>query len=134
MTTLGMETVLQWILNMYQNIRKPLLSLALENVRSSCSLFLEHPINRMSVFKISKFLAILVTGGSADYFTYTSAEILSTNGSSLCELPQMEFSQSLSSHTQNGLTACGGWSDSHGIFLNFLDLGEYFGLNIIGQS
>ena len=36
----------------------------------------------------------------------TSAEVLFTNGSSICELPQL--SQSKSSHTQSGLAACGG--------------------------
>merc|ERR1719300_2045807 len=48
-------------------------------------------------------LAILVTGG---YGGETSAEVLFTNGSSICELPAM--SQSKSVHTQSGLTACGG--------------------------
>merc|ERR1719300_1471774 len=45
---------------------------------------------------------ILVTGG---HKTETSAELISTNGSSICELPTM--SQSKRSHTQSGLTACG---------------------------
>ena len=49
-------------------------------------------------------LAILVTGGDGGK---TSAEVLFTNGSSICELPQL--SQSKSEHTQSGLTACGGW-------------------------
>merc|ERR1712131_532263 len=49
-------------------------------------------------------LAILVTGGID---TETSAEVLFTNGSSICELPQL--SQSKSFHTQSGLTACGGY-------------------------
>ena len=47
-------------------------------------------------------LAILLTGGDD---TLTSAEVLFTNGSSICELPQL--SQSKSEHTQSGLTACG---------------------------
>merc|ERR1719342_1888528 len=55
-------------------------------------------------------LAILVTGGSG---ATTSAEVLFTNGSSICELPAM--SQSKSVHTQSGLTACGGCcSDTKG--------------------
>ena len=37
----------------------------------------------------------------------TSAEVLFTNGSSICELPQL--SQSKRDHTQSGLTACGGY-------------------------
>ena len=45
-----------------------------------------------------------MTGGSG---TYKSAEVLFTNGSSICELPQM--SQSKYGHTQSGLTACGGY-------------------------
>ena len=49
------------------------------------------------------FLAILVTGGLG---TETSAEVLFTNGSSICELPPMP--QSRYYHTQSGLTACGG--------------------------
>ena len=44
-----------------------------------------------------------MTGG---FGTETSAEVLFTNGSSICELPTM--SQSTLSHTQSGLTACGG--------------------------
>ena len=48
-------------------------------------------------------LAILVTGGSG---TETSSEVLFINGSSICELPPI--SQSKYSHTQSGLTACGG--------------------------
>jgi len=48
-------------------------------------------------------LAILVTGGVG---TETSAEVLFTNGSSICELPQM--SQSKYDHSQSGLIACGG--------------------------
>ena len=51
-------------------------------------------------------VAILVTGG-AD--TETSAEVLFTNGSSICELPVM--SQSKYDHTQSGLIACGGSYD-----------------------
>ena len=41
-----------------------------------------------------------MTGGSGK-----SAEVLFTNGSSICELPLMP--QSESGHTQSGLTACG---------------------------
>ena len=44
-----------------------------------------------------------MTGGT---HTETSAELISTNGSSICELPTM--SQSKRHHTQSGLTACGG--------------------------
>ena len=51
-------------------------------------------------------LAILVTGGMG---TEKSTEVLSTNGSSICFLPEMP--QSKEDHTQTGLTACGG-SDS----------------------
>ena len=36
-----------------------------------------------------------------------SAEVLFTNGSSICELPKMP--QSKYHHTQSGLTACGGY-------------------------
>ena len=44
-----------------------------------------------------------MTGG---WDTETSAELISTNGSTICELPTM--SQSKCYHTQSGLTACGG--------------------------
>ena len=44
-----------------------------------------------------------MTGG---YGAATSAEVLFTNGSSICELPLM--SQTKYRHTQSGLTACGG--------------------------
>ena len=40
----------------------------------------------------------------------TSAEVLFTNGSSICELPPM--SQSKYDHTQSGLIACGGGYDN----------------------
>ena len=54
------------------------------------------------------FLAILVTGGrDEDGNILKSAEVLSTNGSSLCSLPDM--SQSKMQHTQSGLIACGGY-------------------------
>ena len=46
-----------------------------------------------------------MTGGSTRKDTWTSAELISTNGSSICELPPM--SQSKYGHTQSGLTACG---------------------------
>jgi len=48
--------------------------------------------------------AILVTGGISG--PETSAELLFTNGTSMCEMPQMSLSKS--GHTQSGLTACGG--------------------------
>ena len=58
-------------------------------------------------------LAILVTGGESteNGRTYTdtwdtSVEVISTNGSSICELPLMF--QYKRYHTQSGLTACGG--------------------------
>ena len=44
-----------------------------------------------------------MTGGNG---ALTSAEVLFTNGSSICELPQM--SQSKYDHSQSGLIACGG--------------------------
>ena len=44
-----------------------------------------------------------MTGGDG---TSTSAELISTNGSSICELPTIP--QSKRYHTQSGLTACGG--------------------------
>ena len=44
-----------------------------------------------------------MTGG---YNTETSAELISTNGTSICGLPKM--SQSKRVHSQSGLTACGG--------------------------
>ena len=49
------------------------------------------------------FLAILVTGGLT---TEESAEVLSTNGTWICDLPEMTESKVY--HTQTGLTACGG--------------------------
>ena len=45
-----------------------------------------------------------MTGGEG---TSTSAEVLFTNGSSICELPAMP--QSKNTHTQSGLAACGGY-------------------------
>ena len=59
-----------------------------------------------------------MTGGSD---TETSAEVLFTNGSSICELPPM--SQSKIYHTQSGLTACGGgyYSDDWRSCIKFED-------------
>ena len=52
--------------------------------------------------------------------TLTSSEVLFTNGSSICELPQM--SQSRYDHTQSGLTACGGYySDTRRSCIKFED-------------
>ena len=48
-----------------------------------------------------------MTGGRD---TETSAEVLFTNGSSICELPPM--SQLKRYHTQSGLTACGGYDSA----------------------
>merc|ERR1719342_1646916 len=62
-------------------------------------------------------LAILVTGGDG---ASTSAEVLFTNGLSVCELPQM--SQSKYYHTQSGLPACGGYgSDARRSCIKFED-------------
>ena len=56
-----------------------------------------------------------MTGGT---HTETSAELISTNGSSICELPSMP--QSKYYHTQSGLTACGGgYSDSERSCIKF---------------
>ena len=50
----------------------------------------------------------------------TSSEVLFTNGSPICELPQM--SQSRYDHTQSGLTACGGYySDTRRSCIKFED-------------
>ena len=58
-----------------------------------------------------------MTGGLG---TETSAEVLFTNGSSICELPPMP--QSKFYHTQSGLTACGGsGSDNHRNCIKFED-------------
>ena len=61
---------------------------------------------------------ILVSGGSPDY---TSVELLHTNGTRLCSLPNLPSSRR--QHTQTGLTACGGWGDiSHAASTNCLTL------------
>ena len=52
--------------------------------------------------------------------TETSAEVLFTNGSSICELPTM--SQYKYHHTQSGLTSCGGGgSDTRRSCIKFED-------------
>ena len=60
--------------------------------------------NSILGLNLFSFLAILVTGGHGGD---TSAELLSTNGSAIFELPKM--SQPKRYHTQSGLTACGGY-------------------------
>ena len=47
---------------------------------------------------------ILVSGGNPDY---TSVELLHTNGTRLCSLPNLPSTRTR--HTQTGLTACGSW-------------------------
>ena len=47
-----------------------------------------------------------MTGGGGAFDTPTSAEVLFTNGSSICELPVMPRAKIY--HTQSGLNACGG--------------------------
>ena len=53
------------------------------------------------------FLALLVTGGNGD-FTYNFPELLSTNGSFICELAVMSYSKRMY-HSQDGQTVCGGF-------------------------
>ena len=57
-----------------------------------------------------------MTGGRA---TETLAEVLFTNGSSICELPPM--SQLKRFHTQSGLTACGGYGSDDRACIKFED-------------
>ena len=58
------------------------------------------------MLKCAFILAILVTGGVEDgeIEDSTSVEVLLSNGSSLCSLPDMPGRMY---HTQSGLTACG---------------------------
>ena len=49
---------------------------------------------------------ILISGGDGDVGARTSVELFHTNGSRLCSLPDLPYNRS--SHSQTGLTACGG--------------------------
>ena len=49
---------------------------------------------------------ILVSGGSSNS-VLRSVELLHTNGTRLCSLPNLPYTRYR--HTQTGLTACGGW-------------------------
>ena len=53
---------------------------------------------------------IIVSGGDGDAGARTSVELLHTNGSRLCSLPDLPYNRS--SHSQTGLTACGGSGSS----------------------
>ena len=53
---------------------------------------------------------ILVSGGSPSGNVGRSVELLHTNGSRICSLPNLPNSRG--AHTQTGLTACGGGDDS----------------------
>ena len=53
---------------------------------------------------------ILISGGDGDVGARTSVELLHTNGSRLCSLPDLPYNRS--SHSQTGLTACGGSGSS----------------------
>ena len=56
---------------------------------------------------------ILVSGGSnQDTLSLTSVELLYTNGSRLCSLPDLPYTSHY--HSQTGLTACGGWDSPAG--------------------
>ena len=48
---------------------------------------------------------ILISGGAQN--PGTSVELLYTNGSRICSLPDLPFTKY--QHSQTGLTACGGW-------------------------
>ena len=52
---------------------------------------------------------ILVSGGYPSDSVGTSVELLHTNGTRLCSLPDLPSSRRR--HTQTGVTACGGWGD-----------------------
>ena len=65
--------------------------------------------------KLNFFSAILVSGGYDK--PETSAELISTNGTSICELPLM--SQSKWVHTQSRLTACGDGGNEDRSCINF---------------
>ena len=49
---------------------------------------------------------ILVSGGRSSSSVGRSVELLHTNGSRICSLPDLPYNRS--AHTQTGLTACGG--------------------------
>ena len=49
--------------------------------------------------------AILVTGG---FGVSETSEVILTNGSALCKIPNMPQNNGKMDHTQSGLTACGG--------------------------
>ena len=53
------------------------------------------------------YLVIIITGG---YPSYKSVEILRSNGSYWCSLPDLPDDRSL--HTQSGLITCGGYNSS----------------------
>ena len=53
---------------------------------------------------------ILVSGGGPSGSAGTTAELLYTNGSRLCSIPDLPYRRY--QHSQTGLTACGGYGDS----------------------
>ena len=67
--------------------------------------------------------AIIVSGGSTpDYHDGNSVEILRSDGTPWCSLPELPFdSQGISSHTQSGLIACGGSSNNRQSCVTFKD-------------
>ena len=50
---------------------------------------------------------ILVSGGNPSDSVGRTAGLLHTNGSWICSLPDLPYARQ--SHSQTGLTACGGW-------------------------
>ena len=53
---------------------------------------------------------ILVSGGHSSSSASTKAELLHTNGSWICSIPNLPYNRWL--HTQTGVTACAGYGDS----------------------
>ena len=53
---------------------------------------------------------ILVSGGHSSSSASTKAELLHTNGSWICSIPNLPYNRWL--HTQTGVTACGSYGDS----------------------
>ena len=60
--------------------------------------------------KLITIISVILISGGSHGTSLSTVEMLYTNGSRICFLPDLPYSRH--GHTQTGLTACGGWGDS----------------------
>ena len=74
----------------------------------SCSDYLYFKVYKFLTILMTNISVILVSGGDPGASTAYLAELLYTNGTQLCSLPNLPQGYIRSRHSQTGLTCCGG--------------------------